>query len=91
MEAYELDKEKIVDWATNYSSYEELEAVAKAVYAVFGERREKERPELHRQAKEYKKKKWAKKGGYRMSKIVHISEVETPLTKLIKEWESNNG
>lgn len=62
MEAYELDREKIVDWATNYASYDELEAAAKAVYAVFGERRKKERPELHRQAKEYKKKKWGKNG-----------------------------
>jgi hypothetical protein len=26
-----------------------------------------------------------------MGKIVHISEVETPLTKLIKEWEANDG
>ena len=41
MEAYELDKEKVVDWAINYASYDELESAAKAVYAVFGERRKK--------------------------------------------------
>lgn len=31
------------------------------------------------------------KGGYRMRKIVHISEIETPLTKAIKQWEAENA
>lgn len=57
MEAYELDKKTIVEWAADYASYEELETVAKAVYNVFKARQHDEHPEHFRKAKAYKNKK----------------------------------
>lgn len=51
----ELSKEKILEWALDYASYEELEETAKALYAVYTSRRRTEKPELEAKAKQYKK------------------------------------
>lgn len=56
METYELDQDKIITWATEYASYEELEGVAKAIYSVFKSRQKAEMPDKYKQAKEYRKK-----------------------------------
>lgn len=56
MEAYELDPDKIVKWAIDYASYEELEQTAKTLYQLFASRRKEERPEELAKAKEYRRK-----------------------------------
>lgn len=54
METYELDPDKIISWAINYAGYEDLESAAKAIYAVYVERRKKEFPDKQRSAKQLK-------------------------------------
>lgn len=56
METYELEPDKIINWATEYASYEELEQVAKSLYSVFKSRQKSEKPDLYKQAKQYRKK-----------------------------------
>lgn len=56
MESYELEPGKILTWATDYSSFAELEQTAKSLYSIYVSRRKKEHPESHRKAKEYKRK-----------------------------------
>jgi hypothetical protein len=64
MEAYELEPDKIINWAINYAGYDELEMTAKAVYSVYIARRKKENPKAHEIAKDarkkYRKKGWKK-------------------------------
>lgn len=55
MEAYELDKNKIIDWAVNIADYDELETVSKALYGLYAERRKSEQPEAHKRARQYVK------------------------------------
>lgn len=56
MEAYDLTKEKIVEWAIEYASYEELEEVAKALYSQHKQRQKAERPDEYINAKKIKNK-----------------------------------
>ena len=46
-QSYELPEDVIIDWASQYASYEELERVAKAVYHIYVTRRMQEHPESH--------------------------------------------
>lgn len=45
MESYELTPEQIIAWSIQYAGYDELEEVAKALYALYVERRKRDRPE----------------------------------------------
>ncbi len=56
MQAYELEPEVIIAWATEYADYKELEQVAKALYAVYGERRRTEHPEAEKKARRHVKR-----------------------------------
>lgn len=56
MEAYELDQDKIISWATSYAGYSELETTAKALYSVFKSRQKSEKPEAYKEAKAIRKK-----------------------------------
>ena len=64
MEDYELEPDKIINWAVEYASYEELQIVAKAVYGVYNLRRKRENPEEHLAAKkakrDFRKRGWKK-------------------------------
>lgn len=55
MESYELDPETILEWATEYATYEDLETVAKALYGVYAYTRKQLSPEDHARAKKIKK------------------------------------
>lgn len=48
---YDLDPDKILIWATDYASYEELEQTAKALYGVYVIWRKRSYPEQHAKAK----------------------------------------
>ena len=50
----ETDKEKVIDWALNYATYEELEETAKALYALYVQQRKHDYPDKHRIAKKRK-------------------------------------
>jgi|VirMetMinimDraft_7_1064189.scaffolds.fasta_scaffold00826_28 hypothetical protein len=63
MEDYELEPDKIISWATQYASYEELEYTAKQLYGVYTVWRKKEFPELEKKAKKHKQQ--FRKGGKR--------------------------
>lgn len=60
MEPYELDLDTIVEWATQCAAYEDLEAAAKTLYALYKERQKVEDSDKYRLdsklAKEYKAK-----------------------------------
>ena len=56
METYELEPDKIINWATEYASYEDLEQTAKSLYSIFKARQKAEKPELYKEAKQYRKK-----------------------------------
>lgn len=56
METYELEPDKIINWATEYASYEDLDQVAKSLYSVFKARQKAEKPESYKEAKQYRKK-----------------------------------
>ena len=56
METYELEPDKIINWATEYASYEDLEQVAKSLYSIFKTRQKAEKPESYKGAKQYRKK-----------------------------------
>lgn len=62
MEDYDLEPDKIINWAVNYANYDELESTAKAIYSVYTMRRKKEQPALHKAAKkarkEFRKRGW---------------------------------
>jgi hypothetical protein len=64
MEEYELEPDKIINWAVNYASYEDLQTVAKAIYGVYNIRRKKENPAEHYAAKkarrDFRKRGWKK-------------------------------
>jgi hypothetical protein len=62
MESYELEPDKIINWAINYASYEELENTAKAVYSIYTMRRKKENPQAHKSAKQARRQ--FRKGGW---------------------------
>lgn len=55
METYEITEDQIIQWALDYAGYEELEKVAKGIYAIYVERRKKEYPENHKKNKLIKK------------------------------------
>lgn len=44
MNAYELTKEQIIEWALNYAGHEELEQTAKALYSIYAEDKPKNAP-----------------------------------------------
>ena len=56
METYELEPDKIINWAIEYASYEDLEQTAKALYSLYKTRQKAEKPELYKDAKQYRKK-----------------------------------
>lgn len=56
METYELEPDKIINWATEYASYEDLEQTAKSLYSIFKARQKAEEPESYKEAKQYRKK-----------------------------------
>ena len=56
METYELEPNKIINWAIEYASYEDLEQTAKSLYSLFKTRQKAEKPELYKEAKQYRKK-----------------------------------
>jgi len=64
MEDYELEPDKIINWAVEYASYEDLQTVAKAIYGIYSLRRKKEKPEEHFAAKkakrDFRKRGWTK-------------------------------
>lgn len=55
MEPYELEPDKILNWALEYASYKELEETAKSLYSIYISRRKKERPDEQKKAKQYRK------------------------------------
>ena len=78
METYELEPDKIINWATEYASYEDLEKTAKAVYSVFKIEQREKYPDKYKAAKVYKAKHKS-----------HISNIigKTPLTKKVNQWK----
>lgn len=54
MESYEITKEKIMDWAVNYASYDEIEDLAKPLYAFYKERQLKLYPQQYAKTEIYK-------------------------------------
>lgn len=55
MEPYDLDENIIINWAVNYSSYQELEKVSKSLYGIYIKRRKVDYPKLHRKNKNLKR------------------------------------
>lgn len=55
-EDFDLEPDKIINWAVKYSSYEDLEVVAKALYGIYVIQRKRKFPKEHRKAKQLKKK-----------------------------------
>jgi len=55
MEDYELDPDKIINWAVGYASYEDLQMVAKALYGMYVIQRKRDHPEEHTKAKKAKR------------------------------------
>ena len=51
---YELDPDKIINWAVDHADYADLEKVAKTVYGIYGIRRKREFPDEHKQAKQFR-------------------------------------
>ena len=64
MESYDLEPDKIINWAINYAGYEELQDVAKSLYSIYSVRRKKERPNEYKAAKiarkQFRKHGWKK-------------------------------
>lgn len=56
METYELEPDKIINWAIEYANYEDLESVAKGLYSIYKSRQKNERPAVYGQAKNIRKK-----------------------------------
>ena len=56
METYELEPDKIINWATEYASYEDLEQTAKVLYSLYKTRQKAEKPQVYKEAKQYRKK-----------------------------------
>jgi hypothetical protein len=56
MEANEITTEKLVAWAEDYASYEDLERAAKALYGMYVQRRKIENPKAHSANKRAKQK-----------------------------------
>lgn len=54
MEIYELEPDKIINWAIE-ANFEELEGTAKAIYSIYKARQKQEQPENYKKAKQYKK------------------------------------
>lgn len=63
MESYEIEPDNIINWAVEYASYEDLEAVAKSLYSIYIMRRKKENPPAQKAAKVMKKQ--FRKNGWR--------------------------
>lgn len=55
MEAYELEPDKIINWAVEFAGYDELEQVAKSVYSIYKSRQRTEKPHAYKNAKAYKR------------------------------------
>lgn len=55
MQDYELDPDQIINWATDYASYEELERVSKALYGIYAVWRKRDYPKVHQAAKAQRK------------------------------------
>ena len=51
MESYDLEPDKIINWAVEYASYDELESTAKAIYSLYITRRKTEKPDEQKKAK----------------------------------------
>lgn len=67
MQEYELEVENIIDWAINQANYEDLEKVAKALYAIYVMQRKREHPEDHRANRQLRRK-FTGTGEYRPKK-----------------------
>lgn len=55
METYELEPDKILNWAIDYASYEDLELTAKPLYSIYKARQKAEKPEKYKEAKQFRK------------------------------------
>ena len=55
IEPYDLTFDEVVAWANNYSTFEELEKTAKALYSIYVQERKSKYPELHKANKQAKK------------------------------------
>ena len=64
MEDYDLEPDKIINWAVNHADYKDLQETAKALYSIYTVRRKKENPKEHMAAKqsrkEFRKRGWQK-------------------------------
>jgi signal recognition particle subunit SEC65 len=54
MEPYEIEKDAIIEWAVNYATYDELEDIAKPLYALYKERQLKLYPKQYAKTEKYK-------------------------------------
>lgn len=54
MDPYEITKEDVLDWAVNYASYDELENVAKPLYALYKEQQLKLDPKQYAKTEKFK-------------------------------------
>jgi len=62
MDTYEITPEQITEWALQYASFEDLETAAKSLYAIYGQERKRDYPEVHKANRAaYRKRKRANK------------------------------
>jgi hypothetical protein len=75
MEPYDVSSDNILAWAEEYAGYEELERTAKALYALYVQRRKVEEPEAdtkaRQQRKDFKRKPGRQRKSFRTREYKH--------------------